>query len=152
MIALVLPNALTNLVARFVHLWDRLFPPHSLGQRGEDAAVRYLKRLGYTIIARGQRDKLGEIDIIAVDGRTIVFVEVKTRTSTEGGQPEEAVTTVKQQRMTRVALGYLRRHNLLEYAARFDVVAITWPAGERRPQIEHFVSAFEATGHGQMFS
>ena len=123
-----------------------------LGQRGEDAAARFLKRLGYTIVARGQRDKLGELDIIAVDGRTVVFVEVKTRASADGGEPHEAVTATKQQRMTRVALGYLRRHRLLEHSARFDVVAVTWPPGERRPSIEHFQNAFEPSGRGQMFS
>jgi putative endonuclease len=133
-------------------LWRRWFPSKPLGRRGEDAAARFLKRLGYTIVARGQRDKLGELDIIAVDGRTIVFVEVKTRTSAEGGEPHEAVTPVKQQRMTRVALGYLRRHRLLEYPARFDVVAVTWPAGQRRPVVEHFQNAFEPAGRGQMFS
>jgi putative endonuclease len=144
-------------LARSVRQWlkgcrDRVLPPKPLGQRGEDAAARFLRRLGYTIVARGQRDKLGELDIIAVDGRTIVFVEVKTRASAEGGEPHEAVTPTKQQRMTRVALGYLRRQGLLEYAARFDVVAVTWPAGERRPNIEHFPSAFEPPGRGQMFS
>jgi putative endonuclease len=152
MLALVLPRAVTLLVKRIVQWWDHLFPPRTLGQRGEDTAARFLKRLGYTIVARGQRDKLGELDIVAVDGRTIVFVEVKTRTSLEGGEPHEAVTPIKQQRMTRVALGYLRRHRLLEYSARFDVVAVTWPSDEHRPRIEHFPNAFEASGRGQMFS
>jgi putative endonuclease len=142
-------STLRSLLARW---WQRWFPPRTLGQRGEIAAARFLKRLGYTIVARGQRDKLGELDIIAVDGRTVVFVEVKTRTSAEGGEPHEAVTPIKQQRMTRVALGYLRRHQLLECSARFDVVAITWPPGDRRPMIEHFQNAFEPLGRGQMFS
>ncbi len=141
-----------NVRTRISSWWRLLFSPKPLGQRGEDAAARFLKRLGYTIVARGQRDKLGELDIIAVDGRTIVFVEVKTRASAEGGEPHEAVTPIKQQRMTRVALGYLRRHRLLEYAARFDVIAVTWPPGEQRPTIEHFQNAFEPAGRGQMFS
>lgn len=131
---------------------NRILPPKPLGQRGEDAATRFLKRLGYIIVARGQRDKLGEIDIIAVDGRTVVFVEVKTRASVDGGEPHEAVTPLKQQKMTGVALGYLRRHRLLEHQARFDVVALTWPPDERRPRIEHFISAFEPPGRGGMFS
>ena len=55
--------------------------PKSLGRRGEDAAAKFLWKLGYVIVARGHRDRIGEIDLIAVDGRTVVFVEVKTRTS-----------------------------------------------------------------------
>ena len=137
---------------RFARWWRRLFPRKDLGQRGEDAAARFLRRRGYKIVARQERDKLGELDIVAVDRRTVVFVEVKTRESLDGGGPEEAVTSEKQQRMTRAALGFLRRHGLLEHAARFDVVAVTWPSNERRPKIEHFVNAFEAVGRGQMFS
>jgi putative endonuclease len=132
--------------------WRQTFPLKSLGQRGEDAAARFLRRRGYKIVARQERYKLSELDIVAVDGRTVVFVEVKTRESLDGGGPEEAVTPEKQKRMTRAALGFLRRHGLLEHAARFDVVAVTWPPGQRRPRIEHFVNAFEAVGRGQMFS
>jgi putative endonuclease len=149
---LLLPELVRRLVSRLVLVRDWLFPPRTFGQRGEDAAARFLKRLGYVIVARGQRDKLGEIDIIAVDGRTVVFVEVKTRASADAGEPHEAVTPLKQQKMTNVALGYLRRHQLLEHAARFDVVALTWPSEAKRPRIEHFRSAFEPPGRGQMFT
>jgi putative endonuclease len=152
MIALVLPRVLVAVVKRCVQWWDQLFPPRALGQRGEDAAVKFLKRRGYKIVGRGQRDQLGELDIIAVDRRTVVFVEVKTRTSAGGGGPHEAVTPQKQRKLANVALKYLRRHNLLEHAARFDVVAIIWPAHEKRPTIEHFVNAFEPPGQGQLFS
>ena len=71
------------------------FPPKSLGQLGEDAAARYLKRLGYKILARGHDSRLGELDIIAVDSRTIVFVEVKTRRSTQAGHPAGRSTRAK---------------------------------------------------------
>jgi putative endonuclease len=125
--------------------------PLSLGARGERAAARYLKRLGYIIVARSQRGHLGEIDLVAVDGRTIVFVEVKTRAGHAAGHPAEAVDTVKQQRLTRLALAYLKRHDLLECAARFDVVAITWPEGKRRPVIEHIKDAFPAIGSGSFY-
>ncbi len=124
----------------------------SLGRRGEEAAARFLKRLGYRIVAQGDRSTIGEIDLVAADGRTVVFVEVKTRQSQEAGHPSEAVDVAKQRRMTRVALGYLKRHGLLEYPARFDVVAITWPEGQRRPTIEHFPNAFEAVGRWGMHS
>jgi putative endonuclease len=127
-------------------------PPRSLGDRGEAAAEKFLKRLGYKIVAARDRTALGELDLVAVDGRTVVFVEVKTRHSHEAGHPVEAVDATKQARLTRLALAFLKRHDLLESAARFDVVAITWQDGAAAPQIEHFVNAFEAVGRGQMFS
>lgn len=132
--------------------WCRqLFAEKPLGPRGEAAAARYLKRQGYQIIARGDRSKLGEIDLVAVDGRTVVFVEVKTRQSQEAGHPAEAVDAIKQRRLTRAAVAYLKHHRLLDYPARFDVVAITWPDGQR-PTIEHFKNAFEAVGQGEYYS
>lgn len=133
--------------------WIRRWrPPRSIGQRGEAVAARYLRRLGYKIVAHSQRNRLGEIDIIAVDGRTVVFVEVKTRQTHEAGHPAEAVTPDKQRRLTRLALTYLKRHGLLECPARFDVVAVTWPQGSRKPLIEHIKNAFEATGRDGMYS
>jgi len=132
--------------------WRRLTTPKTLGQRGEAAAARFLKQQGYVIVARSDRQRFGEIDLIAVEDRTIVFVEVKTRQSHHTGHPTEAVGPDKQQRLTRLALAYLKRHRLLNASARFDVVAITWPKDTRKPKIEHFKNAFEATGIGQMFS
>ncbi len=132
-------------------LADR-FGPKSLGRRGEDAAARYLKRHGYRIIARGVRSRLGELDIVAADARTVVFVEVKTRSSGGAGHPTEAIDAVKQQRMTRAALAYLKGHGLLECRARFDVVSVLWPEGARRPEIELYRDAFPAAGEGQLFS
>ena len=129
------------------------FSKKSLGQRGEDAAARYLKRQGYRILARGLDSRLGELDIIAVDGRTIVFVEVKTRRSTEAGHPTEAIDPRKERRMTQAALAYLKAQRLLNYAARFDVIAITWPRDARRPSaIEHVKNAFEPAGRGQFYT
>jgi putative endonuclease len=126
--------------------------PKSLGERGEDAAARFLKRLGYHILARHLDLPLGELDIIAVDGRTVVFVEVKTRSSSDAGHPADAIDKVKEQRMTQAALGYLKSHGLLNHSARFDVVAVSWPSTAKRPTIEHIQNAFPAVGHGQFFS
>ena len=137
---------------RLRHWLAQLRPPKSLGRRGEDAAAQYVRRLGYKIVARGERDRLGELDLVAVDRPTVVFVEVRTRTSQTAGHPVETVDTDKQRRLTRLALGYLKRHGLLEYSARFDIVAITWPAGQRQPVIEHFKNAFECVGPQGMFS
>ena len=122
------------------------FAPLSFGQKGERAAAKFLRRLGYIIIAHSERDQFSEIDLIAVDKRTLVFVEVKTRSAHDGGHPAEAVDADKQRRLTRAAAAYRRRHDLLETAARFDVIAITWPdAGKGQPVIEHYKNAFEAT-------
>ncbi|HEY2411914.1 MAG TPA: YraN family protein [Pirellulaceae bacterium] len=126
--------------------------PKSLGERGEDAAARFLKRLGYHILARHLDLPLGELDIIAVDGRTVVFVEVKTRSSSDAGHPADAIDKVKEQRMTQAALGYLKSHGLLNHSARFDVVAVSWPSTAKRPTIEHIQDAFPAVGRGQFFS
>jgi putative endonuclease len=79
-------------------------------------------------------------------------VEVKTRTTQDAGHPADAVDADKQKRMTRAALSYLKRHDLLEHSSRFDVIAVTWPKGGGRPAIEHFKGAFEAIGAGQMFA
>ncbi len=128
------------------------FPEKSLGDRGEDAAAKFLKRQKYHILARSLDSPLGELDIVAVDGRTVVFVEVKTRKSHEAGLPSDAIDLRKEQRMTQAALGYLKSNRLLDYSARFDVVAITWPDGARRPVIEHFKNAFSPVGSGQFFS
>jgi len=78
------------------------FQPLSLGERGEKYAARYLRRLGYKILFTRHRQRYGEIDILAVEGQTVVFVEVKTRRSKEKGRPAEAVDTHRQARLTRV--------------------------------------------------
>lgn len=136
-----------NVIAR-IRDW---FPRRTLGQRGERAAERHLRRLRYQIVGRSQRSELGEIDLIAVDGRTIVFVEVKTRESHDAGHPAEAVDRRKQEQVTRLAASYLKHHDLLGYPARFDVVAVTWSDGGT-PTIEHFRGAFEAAGLPGLFT
>ena len=128
--------------------------PHngSLGERGEAEAERFLKKLGYKTLARGSRNKLGELDLVTLDGKTIVFVEVKTRRTTDAGHPADAVDERKQAKLTRLALAFLKRHRLLDRPSRFDVIAITWPNDGNKPKIEHFKNAFEATGRDSMFS
>ena len=123
-----------------------------LGDRGERAAVKYLKQQGFKIVARQYSNSYGEVDIIAREANSVVFVEVKTRTSTNDGRPFEAVDLRKQEKITRVALAWLKQNNRLEQPARFDVVSILWPDEKGEPQIQHFRNAFEATGRGQFFS
>lgn len=123
-----------------------------IGDRGERAAVRFLRRLGYRIVARNWKNKIGELDIIAREGKTLIFVEVKTRSTTDKGRPEEAVTAAKQKQLTRTALSYLKKYDLLEQRTRFDVIAILWPEEEKQPEITHYPNAFEPPGDGQFFS
>jgi putative endonuclease len=123
-----------------------------LAQEGERAAVRYLKRKGLRILARNWSCRQGELDIVALDGRQIVFVEVKTRQTDEAGGPFESITPLKQRNLTRTALAYLKKHKLLEYPARFDVVAVAWPEKASEPNVTHIVNAFEPPDRFQMFS
>jgi putative endonuclease len=138
----------------WTRLWRWLRRPAtaSLGARGELAAARFLRRKGYRIVARQVRTPGGELDLVAVDRRVVVFVEVKTRGSLGAGHPAEAIDTHKQRRLTRAALAFLRQHHLLEQSARFDVVAVLWPPDARRPIIEHRINAFEPPGKGQFYA
>jgi putative endonuclease len=118
-------------------------PRDTLGDRGENVAARFLRNRGYKIILRNFRCALGEIDIIARDGGTLVFVEVKTRTADEP-TPEDQVNPDKQHQLTKAARFYLSRYGVPQPPARFDVIAIVWPPG-RDPQVRHTPNAFEAT-------
>lgn len=123
-----------------------------LGDKGERAACRFLKKQGYRILARQYRNQFGEIDIIAIDRQCIVFAEVKTRTTADAGQPFEAVGLQKQQKLTKAALAWLKGRGQMQQTARFDVISVLWPEGAAKPDIRHFTNAFEATGTGQFFS
>jgi len=114
-----------------------------LGERGENVAAKFLRNLGYKILERNYRTALGEIDIIARDGKTLVFVEVKTRMY-DDPTPEEQVNLAKQHQNTKAAHMYLRRFGQPQPPARFDVVAVVWPSGQP-PIIRHTTDAFEAT-------
>lgn len=128
-------------------LWRRWF-----GNRSERGAASFLRGLNYRILEHNFTCELGEIDIIALDGRCIVFVEVRSTEASDTTQAALSVDRQKQQRLTRLALYYLKGRGLLEYSARFDVLAVSWPANASEPRIEHYPNAFEATGQFQMFS
>jgi putative endonuclease len=119
--------------------------PDPLGARGERLAADHLAAKGFRILARGVRDRLGELDLVAQDGSRLVFVEVKTRSSRDRGEPWEAVTRAKQRKVALAALRFLQRRNLGHVPCRFDVVGVTWPEdGAGQPMIEHFADAFPA--------
>jgi len=96
----------------------------ALGKLGEDLACAELERRGYAVLARRYRTRAGEIDIVARDGDTLVFVEVKARADAACGEPGEAVTPWKQRRLARMALDYLARLRAAPGPCRFDVVAL----------------------------
>ncbi len=114
-----------------------------LGRRGEDEAARHLKRLGYRIVGLRERVLRGDIDIVALDGRTVVFVEVRSRSDTEHGHPAETVGVQKQRRIAELAAVYIRRHRLEDQSVRIDVVAVTFPASGA-PIVEHYQNAFDS--------
>ena len=111
-----------------------------LGQRGEWLAVEFLKKTGYKIIKQNYKTRIGEIDIIADDGGTLVFVEVKTRESIAYGMPFEAVTRYKKRKIANVALLYLKKIKEVP-PCRFDVVSIYYDNGS--PEFELIKDAFE---------
>lgn len=115
----------------------------AIGRRGEDEAARYLRSLGYRIVGRRERILRGDIDIVALDGRTVVFVEVRTRSDHAHGHPAETVGAVKQRRLADCATAYIRRHGLQDCAVRIDVVAVTLPAAGAAT-VEHYQNAFDS--------
>lgn len=113
----------------------------ALGKLGEDLALRRIRALGYKILARNYRCPVGEIDLIARDGATLVFIETKTRQATSGFSAKEAVDERKRRKIAQAALVYLKECRLTEAKARFDVVAVTLTRG--RPHIDVIQNAFD---------
>jgi putative endonuclease len=127
-------------IARVVEWIDAMRGRLPLGRMGERAAEKHLRRNGFRIVARNFRAAGAEIDIVAMDGDTLVFVEVKTRQSFAAGAPEEAVDSRKQTRMRRAAQAFATRYRADEYDMRFDIVAID--ASGKRMEIELLRNAF----------
>jgi len=111
------------------------------GRRGERLAARFLKRQGCKILRRNCRSKFGEIDLIVRDGDEVVFVEVKTRTSGEWGDPANAVDYHKQRRIRLTAERIATRAGIRGFPLRFDIVAIILPPGGD-PEIQRYKDAF----------
>lgn len=112
-----------------------------LGKEGERIAELYLKHKGYKLVERNYRCSAGELDLIVLDRRVVVFVEVKTRSGHGFGSPLEAVEFHKQRKMIQAAQYFLSEKRLHQRDARFDVVGISWPG--REPVVEHIENAFE---------
>lgn len=112
-----------------------------LGKEGERIAEKYLRKKGYRLVERNYRCPVGEVDLIALDRRVIVFVEVKTRSDDRFGVPLESVHRRKQQKMIKTALFFLTQHRLDHREARFDVIGIS--LGHRESVVEHIQNAFD---------
>jgi len=112
-----------------------------LGKEGEQLALKEVKRLGYTCIERNYRCPLGEVDLVAKDGDTLVFIEIKTRKGKDLAYAKEAVDGRKKRQLSKVALAYMKAHECCDVKSRFDVVAVHWSEGGAR--IEVVKDAFE---------
>jgi putative endonuclease len=115
-----------------------------MGVRGEEVAAAYLRRKGFRIVEVNARSRLGEIDLVAMEGETVVIVEVKSKGGRSHGSPEDMLTAAKQRRLTLLARVYLQRRRWLARPARFDVVAIDWE-GSGGERIRYYRDAFPAS-------
>ncbi len=126
---------------------DRIVTPgepgtrKTLGELGEQIAREYLKKRKFRIIEVNFRCRCGEIDIIARDSSTLVFIEVKTRRTATYGPPQLSITPFKQRQISKAALTYLAKNGLEGVAARFDVIGIILSDGT--PEVDHIRNAFD---------
>jgi len=127
--------------------WRRWF-----GTRSERAAEQFLLKKKHRVLVRNWKCALGELDLVTRDGDTLVFVEVRSTESSNTELPALSVDVQKQQRLTRLALAFMKRYGVLDVAARFDVVIVAWPKGAKNPRIDHQPSAFPAVGQFRMYS
>jgi putative endonuclease len=128
-------------------VWRRWF-----GRRGERFAARYLRRQGCRILGRNVDDRLGEIDLLALDGQTIVVVEVRSSETKTFDELAATVNHEKQRRLTDATLRFLQKRKLWNVGVRFDVIALRWPAGAREPEVRHYRHAFQSVGKYQFHS
>jgi putative endonuclease len=117
-----------------------------LGAFGESMACDYLAKQGYKILERNFNCRAGELDIIALEGETLAFVEVKCRTGTEYGSPSEAVSRSKQGKIVKAALFFIVQNKLFDYMCRFDVIEVMTDGTIENTQIHVIKNAFEYSG------
>jgi putative endonuclease len=128
-------------------IWRRWF-----GRRGERFVAKYLRRQGCRILGRNVDDRLGEIDLLALDGQTIVVVEVRSSETKTFDELAATVNHDKQRRLTDATLRFVQRRKLWNVGVRFDVIALRWPAGAREPEVRHYRHAFQSVGKYQFHS
>ena len=127
--------------------WRRWF-----GRRSEQWAERYLRRKGHRILTRNWYCPAGEIDLVTRHGETLVIVEVRSTSHDNAESATHSVDHVKQERLTRLAVAFMKQYRVQNVSARFDVVVLAWPSGAKEPIIEHFENAFPALGRSNMYS
>jgi putative endonuclease len=132
--------------ARFP-VWRRWF-----GRRSERAAAKYLRRQRFRILGRNIDDRLGEIDLLALDDKTLVVVEVRSSETKTFDELAATVNHDKQRRLTNAILRFVQRRKLWDVGVRFDVLALRWPPGAREPEVRHYRHAFECVGKYQFHS
>jgi putative endonuclease len=116
-------------------------PHHELGRRGEELAVKYLRRQQLALLYRNWHCRAGEVDILLTDGRQLVACEVKTRSDTTFGTPAEAVDDEKARRVRAAAMNFLAVNKVPYVDVRYDIVAILWPP-HSRPRVKHLPGSF----------
>jgi putative endonuclease len=117
-----------------------------LGAFGEDMACSYLEKQGYKILKRNFNCRVGELDIVAMDGETLAFVEVKCRTGVNYGNPSEAVSFSKQGKIVKSALFFMTKYKLFDYMCRFDVIEVLTDGAKEDTTINLIKNAFEYNG------
>src|SRR4051794_350019 len=127
-------------------VWRRWF-----GSRAERAAASFLQSRGLRVLAKNVRLTQGELDLVALDGDVIVFAEVRSTECGDVLRPAASVDAIKQKKLSELAVAFLQKHRLLGRTARFDIIAVSWPANAKEPMIVHYPNAFEAVGKFQMF-
>lgn len=131
--------------------WRRWF-----GHRSERAAARYLRQIGYRVLAANVADSAGELDLLAIDQNTLVVIEVRSTEAVGSHAIENTASSVdhrKQRKITEATLRFLASRRLLgKIPIRFDVLVLSWPSNMRKPLFHHIRQAFEATGQFQLFS
>jgi putative endonuclease len=128
-------------------IWRRWF-----GRRAERYAAKYLRRNRYRILGCNLDDRLGEIDLLALDGQTIVVVEVRSSETKTFDELAATVNHDKQRRLTDATLRFVQRRKLWNVGVRFDVIAMRWPPGAREPEVRHYRHAFQSVGKYQFRS
>jgi putative endonuclease len=132
--------------ARFP-VWRRWF-----GRRSERAAAKYLRRQRMRILGRNMEDRLGEIDLLALDGQTLVVVEVRSSETKTFDDLAMTVDLAKQKRLTNAILRFLQKRRMWNIGVRFDVLALRWPPSAREPEVRHYRHAFQSVGKYQFHS
>ena len=124
--------------------WRRWF-----GRRSERSAAKFLRKHRFRILGQNVDDRLGEIDLLALDGQTLVIVEVRSSETKSFAELAISVDAVKQKKLTDATLRFVQRRKLWGVGIRFDVIALRWPTDRRKPEIRHYRHAFQAVGRYQ---